>query len=879
MIPKTISTTRISLSATCARSSRWFTTIVAGSSVLGSTVFALDNLWTGAADNDWNNAANWSDPHGFGSPHVPTNSPGHPGDEDAVVNTTTPRIATITASFSANPRDIRIANASNSAGQINHHSGAAATGGSGSAVVGSSGGMGTYNLADTTTIEGTLTNFGTGSGSLITGRLYIGLDPGSNGTMAMNTTGTVTINSDMYVGQNANGTLNMDSGLINRTGGRMVVGGGVQGSPNGTLKISGGTIIGANENIFGLEGGATGALNLTGGTFTSAGPLQIGRNGGSGTAVVSGATALLISSGELSIAGVGNNSTGTLTLTHGTVTSAGEVFVGRNNGSNGRLIVSGGVMTVNSWMNVGRRDGGDPGTATGEFNLTGGTINVDRELRIGSGIGGSGTMALSNGAFLNGGIINNNVIIGSFGGTGVATMTGDATILRTGDQLFVGNDDGSTGSFTVSGGTVDVGSWLAVGRNGATGTFTINGTAMVNQGVTDDSGTSRFELTNFNKPSTATVNLDGGTLTTNGIVNGAEGTTNLNLNGGLVKPRIDNAQFLQGLTAVTVGAGGAKIDTDDRTISIGQSLMGAPGDGGLVKSGLGTLNLNGFNTYNGATIVKAGTLGGAGSIAGAVTVNAAGTLNPGMTTGTLTAGSVSIVPGGTLAIDINNDALTAPDRLNVSGNLNIAGAELELSATPTSRNYVIVSYGSRAGIFVAPVLPPGYTINYAFEGNQIALTRPATAFDNFVDPLFLNHVNNPAFVGPNADPDSDGSSNFNEFALGGGPASGSNNPKVEVIIEDSNDAGTASELLMTIAVLNGTPAFTGFPSPTATRNGATYTIQGSLDLVNFINPVFEVAPVTTGLPGPPEGYTDRTFSLGGSHGNPNKGFLSVGVTN
>ena len=115
--------------------------------------------------------------------------------------------------------------------------------------------------------------------------------------------------------------------------------------------------------------------------------------------------------------------------------------------------------------------------------------------------------------------------------------------------------------------------------------------------------------------------------------------------------------------------------------------------------------------------------------------------------------------------------------------------------------------------------------------------------------------------------------------MGGDPASGSNHPKVEVIIADSNDAGTASELLMTIAVLNGTSAFSGLPSPTATRNGATYTIQGSLDLVNFTNPVFEVAPVTTGLPAPPEGYTYRTFSLGGSNGNPNKGFLRVGVTN
>jgi hypothetical protein len=95
---------------------------------------------------------------------------------------------------------------------------------------------------------------------------------------------------------------------------------------------------------------------------------------------------------------------------------------------------------------------------------------------------------------------------------------------------------------------------------------------------------------------------------------------------------------------------------------------------------------------------------------------------------------------------------------------------------------------------------------------------------------------------------------------------------------DSSDAGTANELLLTIAVLNGTPVFAGSPSPTASTQGYTYTVQGSTNLATFTTPVNVVTPVTTGLPAAPTGYTYRTFSLSGSDGLPGRGFLRVDVT-
>ena len=118
---------------------------------VSATSLAVDNNWTGATSTDWNTDSNWSDPHGFGSPHVPNNGPGHPGDEDAVININTGNIATITATLVVNPRDIKVGIGGGTNGQLNHLAGTASTGGGNWTFVGVDGGTGLYNLADTTT--------------------------------------------------------------------------------------------------------------------------------------------------------------------------------------------------------------------------------------------------------------------------------------------------------------------------------------------------------------------------------------------------------------------------------------------------------------------------------------------------------------------------------------------------------------------------------------------------------------------------------------------------------------------------------------------------------------------------------------------------------
>ena len=91
--------------------------------------------------------------------------------------------------------------------------------------------------------------------------------------------------------------------------------------------------------------------------------------------------------------------------------------------------------------------------------------------------------------------------------------------------------------------------------------------------------------------------------------------------------------------------------------------------------------------------------------------------------------------------------------------------------------------------------------------------------------------------------------------------------------------GSSNRLLLTIAVMAGTPAFAGSPAPSATTNSLIYYVEGGLTLDNFTSPVSVVVPaVTTGLPAAPSGYEYRSFALDAAAGLPASGFLRVRIT-
>jgi autotransporter-associated beta strand protein len=126
------------------------------------------------------------------------------------------------------------------------------------------------------------------------------------------------------------------------------------------------------------------------------------------------------------------------------------------------------------------------------------------------------------------------------------------------------------------------------------------------------------------------LNLNGGTLLTGALVGTGTASNTVNFNGGLLAATGYNLSFLSGMTNAYVLAGGARIDDGGNQIGISQNLLsGATHDGGLTKSGAGTLILYGSNSYNGGTTVQEGVLQVANSSAlgtGGLTANG-GTLD------------------------------------------------------------------------------------------------------------------------------------------------------------------------------------------------------------------------------------------------------------
>jgi hypothetical protein len=131
---------------------------------------------------------------------------------------------------------------------------------------------------------------------------------------------------------------------------------------------------------------------------------------------------------------------------------------------------------------------------------------------------------------------------------------------------------------------------------------------------------------------------------------------------------------------------------------------------------------------------------------------------------------------------------------------------------------------------------------------------------------------------PTDDPDNDGATNLEEFAFNGNPLSSSDKGGIHVLTADTSNPGADKELVLSIAVLSGTPAFTGSPSPSSTISGITYAVEGSLDLSTFSAAVKIIDSITTDLPDlTGTGYEYRSFSLDGSAGLAGKGFLRAKV--
>jgi len=409
-------------------------------------------------------------------------------------------------------------------------------------------------------------------------------------------------------------------------------------------------------------------------------------------------------------------------------------------------------------------------------------------------------------------------VSGAVGGTVTLTKTGTGTLTFSGANGFTGNTTISTGgiinyqngtafgsntSITVnSGATAQVQGGI-LGKAAVTKTLTLNGTGVSSNGALQNVSGNNTYGNRWALGSAATIASDSGTLT------------------------LSNTTAMSSSQALTLaGAGNGVIVTP---------ITGATAS--IVKSGAGTWTLSGANTFTSGASVDAGTLlvnntasngtgtgavtvaslatlGGIGSVGGSLSIASGGIVAPGVTVGTLTVGGNTTI-GGTYACDVNG---AASDVLAITGNLDLTGSTLAVSATaPSQTSYTVATYtGTLIGTFTAsPALPSGYTLDYATSG-QIKLVSgapPASAYD-----AFASVIPNAADRDPTDDPDADGISNLAEFVLGGNPT-------------------ISSQAILPTQVIDATNIVLSYKRTDASEEApATSSIgQYSTDLVNWTN--------------------------------------------
>ncbi|MGF7056242.1 T5SS/PEP-CTERM-associated repeat protein/autotransporter-associated beta strand protein, partial [Bosea sp. OAE752] len=599
-----------------------FVVIVAADAALGQS-------WTGTANTDWTNSANWTG--------------GVPINGTVTINTpSNPAILGVNGAATGTTGNLSVGNGGT--GNLTIQNGSTLTTiGTAFSYIGVNGSVGTMTVTGPgskwilsgspavslilgqteTASSGTLniTNGGsvstpgdfaggnatlnvTSGGTLTTGRdAYIGRLPGSNGTAAISGSGSQwMIARRLVVGNGGTGALTISNNAIVDVGTTTTVG---DSASSGTLTVASGGVL-QTQSL--LRGTGPTQVNFDGGTLRA----KIAT-----TSFISGfsGTELNIASGGLTLDTAGFNVTASSPFSGTgafTKIGAGTLTLTGSNSTNfsGVMAINEGTLSVGAATNLGT--GGlsfDGGTLqnTGAFTTTlpvtlnagGGTVQTDANLTLNGVIDGAGRL----------------------------TKTGSSTLTLSAANTYTGQTWIQSGTLALSGAASVANSARVV----ADGTFDISAVTPAGASIrslagggTVALGAKTLTLTNANDTFAGSITgaggltVSAGTETLTGMSN-YTGATNVSGTGTL---QLLNGGQITGTSGFQVGQLNSSATA---TVSGTGSLLQTTG--GLVV-GLNTGSNATLNVLNGGVVRTAGaaTLGGLGTQTGAINVDGAGSL-------------------------------------------------------------------------------------------------------------------------------------------------------------------------------------------------------------------------------------------------------------
>ena len=315
------------------------------------------------------------------------------------------------------------------------------------------------------------------------------------------------------------------------------------GGSTGTLNISGGTW---QQNTFmrlGVSASGNGIINQTGGTFEMGGsfeawgdsPSAYNLSGGTFRTTANGVWINSYSGGAMTFNITGSNGNVTMDTPYDFTAPNSSVF---NNAAATLSKTGEGKLTL--WGNLDIRNGA--------LAMQTGTLETTTATFIGTD-GGTASATMSGGTLKTGYLGGANFSVGFNGGTGTFTQSDGSNEVGSLANVVIGWDSGSTGTYTLDGGSYSATNNTYIGLSGGTGTVNVNGGSFAAYNL----------LVGGNGAASGTLNLNGGTLSVaNAFYVNSNGTLNLNSGGSL--PAVNIGLGGGGILNFNGGTGNAKLN-------------------------------------------------------------------------------------------------------------------------------------------------------------------------------------------------------------------------------------------------------------------------------------------------------------------------------